>query len=69
VVAEEGDLARASGEEIVELCEDRFPVYGVRSVGPEVMEEHGDKRDDEEGSINIVYEVGFGVGVVCEDSL
>ena len=32
-------------------------------------EEHGDEREDEEGGVYVGYEVGFGVGVICEDCL
>jgi hypothetical protein len=52
------------------LCEDGFAVDGVRvSVGPEVVCEHGDERDDEEGRVDVGYEVGFRIGIVGEDGL
>jgi hypothetical protein len=69
VVAEERDLACAPREEVGALREEGFLVDGVGAVKPQVVEEHGDKRDDEEGGVDVGYEVGFREGVVCEDGL
>jgi hypothetical protein len=51
------------------LCEEGLPVYAVLPVRPEVVREHGDQRDDEEGCVDVGYEIRFRVRVVCEDGL
>jgi hypothetical protein len=34
-----------------------------------VVQEHGDEGDDEEGRVDVGYEIGFRVRVVCEYGL
>ena len=69
MVAEKRDLACPSREEVGELGEYGLLGDGVGAVGPEVVQEHGDQGDDEEGRVDVRHKVGFRVRVVCEDGL
>lgn len=69
MVAQEGDAACAALQEVGDLGEQGLAVYSVGAVEPEVVQEHGYERDDEEGGVDVGDKVGFRVRVVCEDGL
>lgn len=70
MVAEEGPFSYAAVEEVAELCGERLAVGSrVAAVGPEVVEQHGQEGDKEEGGVDVGHEVGFVVRGVCENGL
>jgi hypothetical protein len=69
MVAEEFIAAYAALEQFAGLGEDGTAFRGIGAVVVEVEEEHGKERDDEEGGVYVGDEIGFGVGVICEDCL
>ena len=71
MVAEERPFPCAAVDEVAELG-GKGLVGGrgcVVAVGPEVVQDHGQEGDEEEGGIDVGYEVGLVVGGVCEDGL
>jgi hypothetical protein len=66
VVAQERPFPGATVEEVAQLRGERFVVGAVSAVGPEVVQQHGDERDEEEGRVDVGHEVGLVVGGVCE---
>lgn len=59
MLAQELPLAGAALQQVAHLGEDGLLVDGVLAVGPEVVEEHWDQRDDEEGRVDVGDEIGL----------
>ena len=52
MVAEERPFACAAVEEAAQGGREGLGVRGVAAVGPEVVEEHGEERDEKEGRVD-----------------